>query len=99
MGAQGTAIVDFGAYPGSPDASVAVAGQAAILTTSAAEAWLRPQDATAENSVDMHIMASNMMEVIAGPITAADGFPIRCISRDGTNFVGTFNLNWVWNGP
>lgn len=32
MGAQGTATVNFGAYPGTSQASVAVTGQAAILT-------------------------------------------------------------------
>jgi len=97
MGAQGTAVVDFGAYPGASVATIAVAGQAAILTTSLAEAWIRPQDATAENSVDMHIMAFVLMSVGAANIVAATGFTIYCMSNDGTNLVGTYNLNWVWN--
>ena len=38
---QGTATLDFGAHPGSNEASVAVTGQTSILTTSKAEAWIR----------------------------------------------------------
>ena len=46
MAAQGTALLDFGAYPGSTEATVTVTGQAGILTTSLAEAWAFP-DVTA----------------------------------------------------
>lgn len=94
MGAQGTAIVNFGAFPGAAMATIAVAGQAAILTTSAVEAWIRPQDATADHSVDEHVAAP--MAVKAGSIVAATGFTISCESLNGLLY-GTFNLNWVWN--
>lgn len=94
MGAQGTAVVDFGAYPGAGSAVVSVTGQAAILTTSACEAWVRVQDATAEHTPDEHIVET--LTVRTGPIVAADGFPIH-VTCDNSRAWGTFNINWVWN--
>jgi hypothetical protein len=95
MGAQGTAIIDFGAFPGSSQASVAVTGQAGILTTSAVEAWIRPQDATATHSVDEHVV--EQLKIVAGSIVAATGFTIYAECLNGFAY-GTFNVNWVWNG-
>ena len=55
MGAQGTAVLDFGAFPGKSDASVAVTGQAAIVAGSLVEAWIRPVD-TADHTADEHML-------------------------------------------
>lgn len=81
MGAQGTATIDFGAFPGTTDAFVAVTGQAGILSGSLVEAWLLPA-ATAVHSSDEHYMASVMMDILAGEIIAGTGFTIRAIARD-----------------
>jgi hypothetical protein len=99
--AVGTAVVDFGAFPGKADTSVAVTGQATILTTSLVEAWIRPQDATADHSVDEHIMAqTGIIVVIAGNIVAGTGFTIYAMTgaADGADarMYGTFNVNWAW---
>lgn len=95
MGAFGTAVIDFGAYPGSSQATVSVAGQASILTSSACEAWIRPQDATADHSVDEHVV--EQLKIVAGSIVAGVGFTIYAeVFGQGAFAYGTFNVNWVW---
>lgn len=71
--ATGTAILDFGAFPGKSDASVAVIGQAAIVAGSLVEAWLRPV-ATADHSADEHMLET--LKVFAANILAGTGFTI-----------------------
>jgi hypothetical protein len=73
MGTQGTAIVDFGAFPGSSDTSVVITGQGSILAGSLAEAWIFPT-ATADHSADEHMY--DTLEVRAGNVVAGTGFTI-----------------------
>ncbi len=65
MGASGTAALDFGAFPGKSDASVAVTGQAGIVSGSLVEAWIRPE-ATADHTADEHMLET--LKVFAGNI-------------------------------
>lgn len=55
MGAQGSATLDFGTFPGSNVATVDVAA-AGVVAGSAIEAWLRPA-ATADHTDTDHIAA------------------------------------------
>jgi hypothetical protein len=71
--ATGTATLDFGAFPGKSDASVAVTGQAAIVAGSLVEAWIRPVD-TADHLADEHMVES--LKVFAANIQAGTGFTI-----------------------
>ena len=73
MGSQGTTTVDFGAFPGKTDTSVAVTGQAGIIAGSLVEAWLRPVD-TADHTADEHMV--EQIKVFAATIVAATGFTI-----------------------
>jgi hypothetical protein len=73
MGAQGTAILDFGAFPGKSDASVAVTGQAGIVAGSLVEAWIRPV-ATADHTDTEHMVET--LAVFAADIVAGTGFTI-----------------------
>ena len=73
MGAQGTTTVDFGAFPGKSDTSVAVTGQAGIIASSLVEAWIRPVD-TADHTADEHMVEP--INVFAATIVAATGFTI-----------------------
>lgn len=82
MGAQGTAILDFGAFPGASDASVAVTGQAAITGTSLVEAWLRPVD-TADHTADEHLVVE--MTVRAHSIVVGTGFTITGVNANQLN--------------
>jgi hypothetical protein len=72
-GATGTATLDFGAFPGSSDASIAVTGQTAITANSIVQAWLRPVD-TADHLADEHLVETLRIE--AGNIVAGTGFTI-----------------------
>lgn len=94
MGAQGTTTVNFGAAPGSFDTSVAVA-DASITGAALTEAWLYPV-ATAEHSVDEHIMATAGITVVAGAPSAGVGFTIYAVGDAGP-FWGTFTVAYCWN--
>lgn len=93
MGATGTTTIDFGAYPGKLDTSVAVTGQAAIVAGSLVEAWIRPV-ATALHSADEHIMATTMLEVVAGNISGGTGFTIYGLSRESSPGIGSMDGNF-----
>lgn len=73
MGAQGTAILNFGAFPGSSDTSVSVTGQTAIVAGSLVEAWIRPV-LTTDHSADEHMLET--LKVFAGNIVSGTGFTI-----------------------
>jgi hypothetical protein len=74
----GTAILDFGAFPGSSHATVAVIGQAAIIAGSVVEAWLRPV-ATADHSADEHMLET--LDIFAADIVAGVGFTIHGFNK------------------
>lgn len=82
MGAQGTTTIDFGAFPGKSDASVDVTGQAAIVSGSLVEAWLRPV-ATADHTADEHL--AETIKVMAGNIVAGTGFTIYALNTSQLN--------------
>ena len=82
MGAQGHTTVDFGAFPGSSHATVAVTGQAAIVAGSDAEAWIRAED-SADHSADEHIVET--IQVRAAAIDAGVGFTIHAWNTSQLN--------------
>jgi hypothetical protein len=55
MGATGTAVLDFGAFPGSSITFVDVA-TAGVTSTSLVEAWIRPEG-TADHTDGDHVVA------------------------------------------
>lgn len=73
MATTGTATLDFGAFPGASDTSVAVTGQAAIVAGSLVEAWVRPV-ATADHTDTEHMVET--IKVFAANIVAGTGFTI-----------------------
>lgn len=99
MGAQGTADLDFGAFPGKFDTSVAVTGQGSIVSGSLVEAWIRPV-ATSDHSADEHMAV--MINIMAADIVAGVGFTIYGFAREvaGGRLLpqfGVFKVGWVWN--
>ena len=72
-GATGTTTIDFGAFPGASDASVAITGQTGILVGSIIEAWLVAQP-TADHTADEHRVET--ISVTCGNIVAGTGFTI-----------------------
>ena len=92
--AQGTATLDFGAFPGSAEASVAVTGQASISGTSKAEAYIMGDDTTVDHTASDHRYVAAMIGLTCGTPTAATGFTIYGRALD--KMQGTFALRWVW---
>lgn len=82
MGAQGTVEVDFGAFPGASDASVAVTGQSGITAGSLVEAWVYPKDTT-DHSADEHILET--IKVAAHSIVAGTGFTVTAVNTSQLN--------------
>jgi hypothetical protein len=80
--AKGTATLDFGVFPGKSDASVAVTGQAGIVSGSLVEAWLRPE-ATADHTADEHLVET--IKITAGNIIAGTGFTIYGMNTSQLN--------------
>ena len=82
-GGAGHTEVDFGAFPGSWDTTVAVTGQTGILSGSVVRAWLRPLDTT-DHSADEHLLVARDLQILAGNVVAGTGFTIYAIYNTHT---------------
>lgn len=93
--ASGTAILDFGAFPGASDAKTVIVGQSTITASANIEPWIR-RAATADHSEDEHSMTS--MLVSAGDIVPGIGFTIYGVSDEPfeTLLVGQYSVGWAW---
>lgn len=89
----GSVVIDFGAWPGSNEAQVAVTGQAEILATDHAEAWFMA-DATGDHTAADHAYVACLASLTCGTPTAAAGFTI--FARSEHKLQGTFNVHYVW---
>lgn len=89
----GTAILNFGAAPGSSTASVAVTGQTGILTTSRVRAWI--QGSTADFNEYEH---SRVLPLLVGlgisDLVAGTGFTIQAATQE--RLTGQIDVNWEW---
>lgn len=96
MGANAQATIDFGAFPGKSDTSLAITGQAGIAADSEVEAWIMPL-ATADHTADEHLV--ERIDVFAGNIIPGTGFTIYAMFRGlgDTRAYGQWNVGWVWN--
>jgi hypothetical protein len=93
--AIGTATIDFGAFPGTSEASVAVTGQGTISATSKCEAWIMGDDTSGAHTAADHRYAPLLIALTCGTPTVATGFTIygRCLDK----MQGTFAIRWVWS--
>lgn len=91
---SGTATVDFGAFPGSTDASVAVTGQTGILAGSKVKAWVMAT-ATADHTADEHLVDPPRVDV--GPVTAGVGFTIYAFTNNTRRHYGAYTVAWEWS--
>jgi hypothetical protein len=69
MGASGTSIVDFGAFPGASEASVVVSAPG-ISASSLVEAWIFPANTT-DHSADEHRLET--LSVMVDPLKIVPG--------------------------
>lgn len=105
---SGITTVDFGAFPGTTNTSVAVTGQASISKTSMVHAFLISED-SADHTADEHAIES--IRVTAGNIIAGTGFTIYATQAETlpvstsqmgsqTNstprIYGVWNVGWFW---
>lgn len=72
-GAQGVTTIDFGAFPGASDTSLAITGQTGIDSASVVTAWLQPAD-TDDHTADEHRVET--LSVMAGNVVDGVGFTI-----------------------
>lgn len=72
-GAAGITTVNFGAFPGASDASVAITAQTGIVAGSRIKAWIMAKD-TADHSADEHWLET--LDVMPGNIAPGTGFTI-----------------------
>ena len=93
--AIGTATLDFGASPGSNEASVAVTGQATISATSKAEAWVMADDTSSNHTASDHRYFAALAGLTCGTPVAATGFTIY--ARSTQKLSGQFTVRWVWS--
>jgi hypothetical protein len=90
----GTATIDFGAHPGSNEASIAVTGQTGISATSKAEAYIMADDTTSNHTAGDHKYADALAGFTCGTPTAGTGFTIY--GRSIHKLTGQFSIRWVW---
>ena len=90
----GTATVDFGAFPGTNEASIAVTGQGSITTNNRAIATIPADGTTADHTASDHKYAAALIALTCDTPIAGTGFTIfaRCLDK----MQGTFTLNWAY---
>ena len=94
MSNTGTATLNFGAHPGSNEASVAVTGQTAILVTSKVEAWVMGEDTSSNHTASDHRYFATLAGLTCGTPTASTGFTIY--ARATEKLTGEWSVRWVW---
>jgi hypothetical protein len=90
----GEATIDFGVFPGSNEASIAVTGQTTISATSKVEAFVMGDDTTSDHTANDHRYFAALVGLTCGTPVAGSYFEIhaRCIQK----LQGTFKVRWVW---
>jgi hypothetical protein len=94
VGNTGSAVIDFGAFPGQNTTSVVVTGQSNILSTSTISAFFMT-DTTADHTSSDHQYASLFVTLTCGTIVPGVCFTINATCND--NMQGTFNVRFIWN--
>jgi hypothetical protein len=90
----GTATINFGAYPGSNEASVAVTGISGISATSKADAFVMANDTSTSHTAADHRYFESFASLSCGTPTAGTGFTIYARSLE--KLTGTWTLRYVW---
>lgn len=88
--------INFGAWPGSDEATLTIIGQANIVATSEIRVWV-PAIATADHSADEHAM--DPPAVTAGNIVPGVGFTVYATYPNSVRdfqAYGAWTVNWQW---
>lgn len=92
--ATGIATISFGTTP-VQEGTIAVTGQAAILTTSYIEAFIMADDTTVDNDATSHDFAAVSFRLTCKTLIAGTGFTIKVTTIAG-GCTGDFKIRWVW---
>jgi hypothetical protein len=92
-GTSGTAVLDFGAFPGVTDVTLNITGQTGIIAGSIVRAWVR-LEATADHSADEHWLSD--LNISAGNIVPGTGFTIYGAARVNRAY-GQYTIAWNWS--
>lgn len=90
----GEATINFGAFPGSNEASVAVS-DATITADAKVEAYIMADDTTSDHTASDHRYLGQLASFTCGNVSAGVGFTIY--GRSVHKLQGTFKLRWVWS--
>lgn len=89
---QGTATLDFST--GLNEAQVAVTGQASILGSSKAEAYIMGDDTSSGHTASDHRYVGLWLALTCGTPTVGVGFTIY--GRSSEELEGTYTVRYVW---
>jgi hypothetical protein len=89
---QGFVELDFGAFPGSNEASEAFT-DATIGAGSKVEAYIMADDTTTDHTASDHRYAGLFINLTAAPIASTGG---TIYGRSTEKLQGTFKIRYVW---
>ena len=92
---DGTATIDFGAFPGSNDVNVAFTGQATILAGSKPSAYIGASDSVGGHTAADHRYIAAFMALTCADPTTGTGFTIY--ARSTERLEGTYVVRWAWH--
>ena len=90
----GSATIDFGAAPGSNEASVAVTGQTFIESTSKCSAFVMGDDSSSSHTAADHRYLQEFCSLTCGTPTTGVGFTV--FGRSIHKLTGTWTVRFVW---
>lgn len=97
VSSAGSALIDFGPFPGTSNTSLSVSGQPRIGSTSILNAWVMPASTT-DHTSDEHQFET--LRVTAGAIIPGSGFTIYGINtgNQDTRLYGKWSVGWQYQG-
>lgn len=90
----GTAVLDFGSFPGSNEASVTVTAQSAIALTTTVSIYVNGSNTTATHTADDHKYFAAFCGLSTSTPTPGSGFTIY--ARSIEKLSGQWLINWSW---
>lgn len=89
----GIGQIDFGPWPGAPEASLVISAQAGIVAGSMVRAGVMAT-ATVDHSADEHWIDPPL--ITAGGIVPGSGFIIYATSQSSFRLYGKYTVSWWW---
>lgn len=90
---HGTGSLNFGAFPGSSEASVSVTGLTGISPTSKVEAYFMADDTSVDHTAADHRYAAALVGLTCG---APSGTAVTVYGRCMDAMQGTYSFRLVW---